>query len=129
MTGIGRWICPTCCDEVSTPYCPVCGEQPIDAKDLTLRGLFHQALEKFTSIDGRLIRSLRSLISQPGVLTLAYLKGRRKPFVGPVSLFLLINVLFFATESFTGGSVFTTPLASHLHTQPWSDIAAPMVSH
>jgi hypothetical protein len=56
------------------------------------------------------------------------MNGQRKPFVGPVQLFLLANVLFFTTESLTGGKVFTTPLASHIHTQPWSDYAAALVT-
>jgi len=29
----------------------------------------------------------------------------------------------------TGGTVFTTPLDSHLHTQPWSRVAEMLVSH
>jgi hypothetical protein len=37
--------------------------------------------------------------------------------------------MFFATESLTGGTVFTTPIDSHLHTQPWSRVAELLVSH
>jgi hypothetical protein len=48
--------------------------------------------------------------------------------MAPVALFLLLNVLFFATESLTGGKVFTTPLESHLHTQPWSDAVQNLVA-
>ncbi|HET9130094.1 MAG TPA: DUF3667 domain-containing protein, partial [Terriglobia bacterium] len=70
-----------------------------------------------------LFRSFRYLVTRPGALTVAYIKGQRKAYVGPVSLFLIINVLFFATESLTGGKVFTTPLESHLRTQPWSSDA------
>ena len=55
--------------------------------------------------------------------------GRRKPYVGPIQLFLTANLLFFTIESLTGGKVFTTPLDSHLHTQPWSPLAASLVSH
>jgi hypothetical protein len=56
-------------------------------------------------------------------------RGHRKPFIGPVPLFLITNVLFFAVESMTGGTIFTTPLESHLHTQPWSDFAPQLVEH
>ena len=59
---------------------------------------------------------------------MAFLQGRRKPFVGPVALFLVANVLFFATESLTGGTIFTTPLEGHLHTQPWSPVAQGLVA-
>ena len=115
MTGTEPWTCPTCHRTVSTPYCPGCGERPLRARELTLRGLFDQLVQAFTNIDGRLVRSFRYLLGRPGFLTVAYLRGQRKPYVGPVPLFLIANALFFAAESLTGGTVFTTPLESHLH--------------
>jgi len=90
--------------------------------------LAEQLAQAFTQVDGRLLRTLRSLITRPGLLTVAYLEGARKPYVGPVPLFLIANVLFFAVESLTGGRVFTTPLDAHLRTQPWSPLAAGLVS-
>jgi hypothetical protein len=122
------WTCLTCKSTVSTPYCPECGERPLLERELTFRGLFDQLVQAFTSIDGRLIRSFRYLVCRPGFLTVAYLQGQRKPYVGPVPLFLIANALFFATESLTGGRVFTTSLNSHLHTQPWSRAAESLVS-
>ena len=129
MTETWSWTCPTCNTAVSTPYCPGCGERPLRERELTLRGIFHQLVQAFTKIDGRLILSFRCLVGRPGFLTVAYLQGQRKPYVGPLPLFLIANALFFATESLTGGTVFTTPIDSHLHTQPWSRIAGLLVSH
>jgi len=129
MTVTEPWTCPTCNTAVSTPYCPGCGERPLRERELTLRGIFNQLVQVFTKIDGRLILSFRCLVSRPGFLTVAYLHGQRKPYVGPVPLFLIANALFFATESLTGGTVFTTPIDSHLHTQPWSRVAEMLVSH
>ena len=122
------WTCPSCKQPVHTPYCPACGERSLQPRELTLRGLIDQAFEAFTSIDGRLLRSFRCLVRHPGALTVAFLQGRRKPFVGPVALFLVTNVLFFATESLTGGTIFTTPLEAHLHAQPWSGLAQELVA-
>ena len=129
MTHTDPWNCPTCHTTVSTPYCPECGERPLRPRELTFRGLFDQLVRAFTAVDGRLIRSFRYLVGRPGFLTVAYLQGQRKPYVGPVPLFLIANALFFATESLTGGKVFTTPLDAHLHTQPWSHAAELLVSH
>jgi Protein of unknown function (DUF3667) len=129
MTETEPWMCPTCHARVSTPYCPGCGERPLRERELTLRGIFNQLIQAFIKIDGRLIRSFLCLVGRPGFLTVAYLQGQRKPYVGPISLFLIANGLFFATESLTGGIVFTTPIDSHLHTQPWSGVAALLVSH
>ena len=129
MTETEPWTCPTCHATVSTPYCPGCGERPLREGELTLRGIFNQLVQAFTHIDGRLILSFRCLVGRPGFLTVAYLRGQRKPYVGPVPLFLIANALFFASESLTGGTVFTTPIDSHLHTQPWSGVAALLVSY
>ena len=124
---VDPWDCPTCHTRLSTPYCPTCGERPLKLSDLTVRGLVEQGLHAFTSIDGRMMRSFRTLVASPGTLTVAFLTGQRKPYIGPVSLFLIANVLFFATESLTGGTVFTTPLNSHLHNQPWDGLATTLV--
>jgi hypothetical protein len=129
MKVIEPWTCPSCRTRLTTPYCPTCGERPLRARELTLRGLVDQVLESFTNIDGRLLRSFRCLVSRPGVLTVAYLDGRRTPYLGPVALFVSTNVLFFAAEAVTQGLVFTTPLESHLHTQPWSPLAQVLVTH
>jgi hypothetical protein len=129
MAATVAWTCPSCHGAVSTPYCPECGERPLSPRELTFRGLLEQVFEAFTNIDGRVLRSFRCLVSSPGQLTVAFLQGRRRPFIGPVSLFLITNVLFFATETLTGGTVFSTPLESHLQTQPWSPVAQVLVAH
>jgi len=128
MIETASWKCPSCKVIVTSPFCPTCGERPLRARDLTCRGLFDQLTKSFTNIDGRLIRTFRFLIGRPGILTVAFMNGQWKPFVGPVQLFLIANVLFFTTESLTGGKVFTTPLASHIRTQPWNDYATALVT-
>lgn len=122
------WTCPSCGRDNTTAYCASCGERRRDASDLTLRGLVQQAVEALTNVDGRLLRTFRCLVTEPGALTVAFVRGRRKPFLGPVALFFVANVLFFAIESMSGGIVFSTPLASHLNQQPWSGAAQMLVT-
>jgi hypothetical protein len=128
VAEVTPWTCPGCKSSIATPFCSTCGERPLRAHEHTLRGLLEHMFESFTNVDSKLLRSFRFLIVRPGQLTAAYLLGRRQPFLGPVPLFLIANVLFFAVESMTGGKVFTTPLDSHLHTQPWSGIVPPWVA-
>jgi hypothetical protein len=125
---IQPWTCPSCNSTVATRHCPVCGERALRAKDLTLAGLLGQLFHTLSSVDSRLLRSLRALIAQPGALTNAYLRGQRKPFIGPFQLFLIINVVFFAAQSFTGSAIFSTSLQSHLHGQDWSALAQNLVA-
>lgn len=128
MATTVAWTCPTCKIGVATPFCAGCGERPLRTHDLTLRGLLEHMFEAFTNVDSKLVRSFRYLIARPGQLTVAWLEGRRQPFMGPVPLFLIANVLFFAFESLCGGTLFTTPLDWHLHRQPWSGFAPQLVA-
>jgi hypothetical protein len=129
MTDTVHWICPACNTAVTTPYCPACGERQPHPHELTLRGVLHQALRAFTSLDARLWRSLGTLLRRPGALTGLYHHGPRKPYIGPFALFLLTNVLFVAMELLPGSNIFSTPLDKHLHNQPWSPLAQELVSH
>jgi hypothetical protein len=67
-------------------------------------------------------------VTRPGVLTVAYLDGQRKPYALPLQLFLVANVLFFAMQSLIGAKIFSTPLESHLHSQFWSGAAQQLVT-
>ncbi|KRA46255.1 DUF3667 domain-containing protein [Pseudoxanthomonas sp. Root630] len=56
--------------------------------------------ESFWHLDGRIFRTLRTLLS-PGKLANAYLAGHRAPFVAPLRLFVIISVLTFFVAKFT----------------------------
>ena len=122
------WTCPNCRKAVATLFCPDCGERPVAPPDLSLKGVSAQVLKAVGGIDGRLIRSLRALIGRPGMLTEAYRQGRRKPYLGPFQLFLIVNLFFFAAQSLTHTKIFSSSLDSHLHHQDWSEVAQQMVS-
>jgi Protein of unknown function (DUF3667) len=121
------WTCPTCQHEVASAFCPSCGEKSLQPKDLFLRSLLAQAVATFTNIDGKVIRSFRALVFKPGSLTFAFLIGKRKAFVAALPLFLLANVLFFATQSISPIKIFSSPLASHLQLQDWKELAQALV--
>jgi hypothetical protein len=123
-----EWTCPSCGGAARTAFCPSCGERRPSARDLHLRDIVEQALESFVSFDGRLVRSVRMLVAHPGALTTAYVAGRRKPFVGPVQLFLAANIVFFAAQSLTGLSLFFVSLESHLEHQRYSALARAWVN-
>ncbi len=128
MSAAEAWICPTCGERVTTPFCPHCGESPLQPPDLTLRGLSAHLLHAETSIDGRLLRTMWCLIRHPGMLTVAHMNGQRKPYIAPFQLFPLANVIFFAMQSLTGTQIFGSSLESHLHHQDWSAFAQSLVS-
>ena len=122
------WVCPTCKTGVETLHCPGCGEKALQPKDLTFVGLMTQVVHGLSSIDSRLLQSLKVLLTRPGAVTNAYVLGPRKPYIGPFQLFLIVNVVFFAVQAFAGSPIFSTSLHSHLHEQDWSAFARTLVA-
>lgn len=103
-----RWNCPTYKVAVTTPFCARCGEEPLPAVDLTLRGLTEKVVHAVTSVDARTARTAWKLLRHPGELTVAWVSGIRKPYVAPFQLFLIANVLFFAIQWATNENVFSS---------------------
>jgi hypothetical protein len=87
--------CPECETPLAGKYCHECGEKPPDAHDLTLKHFLHHGLHELTHFDSKIFRTLKSLIVTPGALTADYLAGRKKRYVLPLRLFLVIFALNF----------------------------------
>jgi hypothetical protein len=54
-------------------------------------------VEQVTSLDGKAVRTAWALVGRPGALTADHVTGRRARYLRPLQLFLLVNVLLFAT--------------------------------
>ncbi len=107
--------CPTCTAPIRKRYCAVCGEERPSAHPRTIVGFLRRVFARVLDADNRLYRSLRALLAQPGALTAEFLRGRRRPYLGPIQLFALINVAFYLyASSPTGPNTFQTPLYIHV---------------
>jgi hypothetical protein len=123
------WTCPGCARIRRSQFCPQCGEERLLARDLTLRDLARRFAKGMSSVDGKLLRSSRAILTDPGTLTATYIRGERRRFLGPLALFLVANALFFGMQSLPGANVLSTPLQSHLHVQDWHGIARSLVAN
>jgi hypothetical protein len=85
--------------------------------------------ENVSSIDGKLVRSFRSILTAPGALTAAHIRGQRRPFIGPLALFFIANGVFVLLQSLMDVHTLSSPLDSHLHEQDWSSLAQTWVEH
>ena len=108
-------------------FCPQCGEERLRPDDLSVRYLIAKLLENTSSIDGKLVRSWRALLSKPGQLTSAHIKGQRRRYLNPLALFFIGNAIFVGVQSLTGTNVLSSPLSSHLHAQDWAPLVRNMV--
>lgn len=115
--------CPTCDASVTTAFCASCGEQRASERHYTLRHLGEELFETLFHADGRAIRTLRTLVARPGELTAAYMRGARRPYIAPLQLFFLVNVVFFVWVAITHVNMFSTPLHFQVQGTFYSDVA------
>ena len=86
--------CLNCGTNIQLTYCPECGQAEVDS-DPTLREFLHELAEEFLRWDGKLFKTFRLLVMQPGELTREYLTGRRVRFISPLRVYLTCSLLFF----------------------------------
>ena len=86
--------CRECGFLSSGPYCPNCGTPSYTPERESVRWLLSEWSADALGMDGRIVRTLRTLFLQPGHLTAEYLAGRRKRFIRPFQLFLIVNAVF-----------------------------------
>ena len=92
--------CVNCGEPAPGAYCPACGQET-DVRLPSLRQFMRDAMGRLVALDGRLWRTLRALLTQPGFLTREYFRGRRKYYVRPARLYLATSLILFAVLRFT----------------------------
>lgn len=83
-------------------YCPNCGQETSLALP-TVRAMLREAAGRYVALDGRMWRTLAALLFRPGFLTREYLAGRRRRYIRPARLFLVLSLTLFALLRFVGG--------------------------
>lgn len=101
--------CRNCGAEASGAYCPACGQET--ALALPTAGVFlREAAGRYVALDGRFARTLFHLLFRPGFLTNEYFAGRRRRYIRPARLFLVLALALFAvlriaTEAVPGSAL------------------------
>jgi hypothetical protein len=124
-----NWVCPNCHHQATGKFCNNCGEKKFHPHDLSLFHFLEVGFESFFHADSRLLSSLKLLVSRPGELTVAFVTGVRKKYIGPIQLFLLVNLIYFLIQSVTGWNTFSTPLQIHVTDFAYRDIAKSILDH
>lgn len=100
-SDVERPPCRNCGSPDIARFCPHCGQEAVSLETPSIEVL-RTAIADATDIDGRLLRTARALLV-PGELTVAWLAGRRVPYVSPVKLFLAAGTALTATWITTRG--------------------------
>jgi hypothetical protein len=103
--------CLNCGAPVVAEWCGECG-QARDTQLPTLRAVTGDVTHSLLHLDGRVWRTLRTLVCGPGELTRAFIAGRRQSYLPPFRLYLVASILFFALAA-----VLPDPVPPALDTQ------------
>lgn len=87
--------CLNCGAPLAGPYCHACGQKAASLH-VALHDFVHDATHEFLHLDGKIVRSVKLLLTKPGLLTKEFLAGRRAQYITPLRLYLTFSVLFFA---------------------------------
>ena len=127
--GPASATCATCGTQLQGRYCHSCGERALESDEFRLRKFLTRSFNAVFDVDSRLYRSFRALFTRPGLLTAEYFAGRRRPYLNPIQVFLLANLLFFAGLSVLGGAgTFTTELRYHTQQFGYRGIANDLIA-
>jgi len=123
MTQVTSELCVSCGAARADHYCAKCGEKLVSTHDYSITHFAAHIVESLTHFDVKSLRALKVLVLQPGELTRAYLNGRRKPHIGPIQLFVILNVVF----ALLGGQTFRVSLGSQ-NSPPFADTKRALVA-
>ena len=95
-------ICKNCNHSFTGKYCNRCGEKVYDEKDKSVVHLFEEGLHFITHFEGTFFNTIKKIFTRPGQLSVDYCNGKRKTYFKPLSLFLLLVVLYLLFPVFEG---------------------------
>ena len=88
-------ICLNCGHALQGKFCSACGQKVIEPSERTVKHFIYQFLGSAFFLENNFFKNLWVLLTKPGQLPLDFIEGRRKQWMPPFSLFLLINLFYF----------------------------------
>src|SRR5262245_25138589 len=85
--------CLNCGAALHGSFCSACGQRAVPP-DPSVSELAGDAWQELSGYDGRIASTVRGLF-RPGHLTREYVAGRRKRYLSPVRLYLIVSVMYF----------------------------------
>lgn len=95
-------ICKNCGSVINGKYCANCGQKVYTEKDKSLKHLLEEVFHFITHFEGKLFTSLKTILRTPGKLSVDYSEGIRQKYYKPISLYLLLVILYLIFPLFQG---------------------------
>ena len=95
-------ICKNCKRHFSGKFCNHCGEKWYTDHDRTFSHFVHEGIHFITHFEGTFFTTIKYLFTRPGKLSADYCYGIRKSLFKPLSLFLLLCIIYLLFPVFEG---------------------------
>ncbi|HKS57146.1 MAG TPA: DUF3667 domain-containing protein [Steroidobacteraceae bacterium] len=93
----GTTHCANCGAALADRYCSRCGQDSHGS--LSFGHFLHEFVEGVFHVDSSFWRTLRQLVTRPGLLTEQYLGGKRRSYTPPFRTYLVISLVYFVLAS------------------------------
>ena len=91
----GNPICKSCGNEFIGNFCNQCGEKIIVPSDRSFKKFLSNLMIAITLADNKFFKSLWLIVSNPGFLSREITDGRTVKYLRPLSLFFVLNLVYF----------------------------------
>lgn len=79
-------------------FCPKCGQENKDQK-VSLQVLLNDFFSNYLNFDSAFFKTIPVFLTKPGKLTTTFNEGKRKHFLHPIRLYLILSLFYFFTIS------------------------------
>ena len=117
-------ICKNCSNEFEGKFCNQCGEKVIHEHERSILHFLEGVFHVITHIDSKILRNLKLIILRPGFISKNLAEGIRRPFMKPIPMFFVANLIYFLFPVF---ETFNTSFNSQIRYQQYSVAIRPMV--
>lgn len=118
--------CKNCNNNFAGKYCNHCGEKVYQEKDRKIIHLFEEVFHFITHFEGTFFTTIKTIFTKPGLVSMDYCDGIRKKYFKPLSLFLLLVVLYLLFPLANGLNM---PLESHMENGKYGEYATTKVNN
>ncbi|MGB4845859.1 MAG: DUF3667 domain-containing protein [Ferruginibacter sp.] len=95
-------VCKNCGNNFTGKFCNICGEKVYTEKDKSVKHILGEGFHFLTHFEGTFFKTLKTIFTRPGQLSLDYCNGIRKRYFKPLSFFLLLVILYLLFPVFEG---------------------------
>ncbi len=120
-------ICKNCGHSFEGKFCNQCGEKVFVEADKKISKLFGEAFHFLTHLEGTFFTTIKTLFTRPGKVSKDICSGIRKKYFKPLSLFLLIVILYLLFPRFEGLNMKLSTYANKDYGYTW--LANPIIEN